>query len=200
MDKYYIVKNNNGDCSITIKVYSNEDEILKRDVFCEAFIGNDLYIKLDPLPKETPLEEISKDDYFLELARQYSKKAHSGQVDKAGVDYFEGHITSVVNGVNSKEAKTVAYLHDTIEDTKVTKEQIEFYFPKEISEAVILLTKDRKEDYFKYLKRIKLNSLAREVKISDLKHNSDLRRINNPTQKDIDRTNQYLRAIRFLED
>ena len=88
-------------------------------------------------------EELTEEEFFLELAKQLSKEYHRKQVDKAGVDYFSGHITSVVNGVNTVEEKTVAYLHDTAEDTKLTYVDLMVLdFSDRIVNAVIALTKD----------------------------------------------------------
>ena len=115
-------------------------------------------------------------------AKKLSKYAHYGQVDKARVDYFKGHITAVVEGLNplseniTKE-KTVAYLHDIVEDTFISIDSIRKMFSPEIAEAVEILTKDPNMDYMKYIKRIRKNPLARAVKISDLKNNSDLSRL-----------------------
>lgn len=144
-------------------------------------------------------EKITKEEFFLLLAEKLSKHAHKGQKDKAGKDYFSGHIVGVVSGVNSIDEKTVAYLHDVVEDTIYTEKHIRGYFPKHIADAVMLLTK-KDEEYFDYIERIKNNLLAKKVKISDLKHNSDLTRISSPTKKDIERTEKYQKAISILND
>jgi len=87
------------------------------------------------------------EDYFLYLAKLVSEKYHRGQVDKAGVDYFKGHIEHVVLGVYSKKEKTVAYLHDIIEDTEITITDLnELEFPSDIVQAVELLTRIKNID------------------------------------------------------
>lgn len=139
-------------------------------------------------------------DYFLYLAKLVSEKYHQGQVDKAGVDYFNGHIEYVVLGVYSKKEKTVAYLHDIVEDTEITITDLnELEFPSDIVEAVELLTRIKNIDYQDYLNKIKCNKLAKSVKISDLKHNSDLKRLKNVTKYDKKRQDKYLKAIEFLK-
>lgn len=140
------------------------------------------------------------EDYFLYLAKLVSEKYHQGQVDKAGVDYFKGHIEYVVLGVYSKKEKTVAYLHDIVEDTEITIADLnELEFPSDIVEAVELLTRNKNIDYQDYLDKIKCNKLSKSVKISDLKHNSDLKRLKNVTKYDKKRQDKYLKAIEFLK-
>ena len=119
----------------------------------------------------------SKDESLLESARLLSKQAHSNQVDKAGVDYFSGHIKTVVSGVTSTKEKIVAYLHDIVEDTDITIEKIYKEFGEEIGDAVKAITKSGEMDYTEYIEGIKANELARAVKIADLKHKMDLTRL-----------------------
>ena len=145
--------------------------------------------------------ELTEEEYFLELARQLSKEYHKGQVDKAGVDYFSGHITSVVNGVNTLEEKTVAYLHDTAEDTKLTYVDLMVLdFSDRVINAVIALTKDKKESYKDYLKRVKANELATAVKLSDLTNNMDLSRLKQITEVDKKRLEKYKKAYKYLKE
>lgn len=145
--------------------------------------------------------ELTEEEYFLELAKQLSKEYHKGQVDKAGVDYFSGHITSVVNGVNTLEEKTVAYLHDTAEDTKLTYVDLFVLdFSDKIVNAVVALTKEKYEKYEDYLKRVKKNELARAVKLSDLTNNMDLSRLKEITEVDKKRLEKYKKAYKYLKE
>lgn len=89
-------------------------------------------------------------------------------------------------------------LHDVIEDTDVTEEELRKEFPDEIVNAIVVLTKRKGEDYFDYLRRVKENPLACEVKLADLEHNSDLTRLKGITFKDMERRNKYLKAIDYL--
>lgn len=141
----------------------------------------------------------SKDESLLESAKLLSKQAHSNQVDKAGVDYFAGHIQTVVNSVHTYKEKIVAYLHDTVEDTEVTIEMIYEEFGEEIGDAVKAITKFGELDYTEYIEGIKANKLARAVKIADLKHNMDLTRLKEVREKDIKRVEKYRKELGVLE-
>lgn len=137
---------------------------------------------------------------MLDLALKIATEAHKGQVDKAGVAYIE-HPKFVANLVNTEEEKIVALLHDVIEDTTVTLQDLKKYgFSKEVIEAIILLTKNKTVKYSEYIRNIKLNKIARIVKIADLKHNSDISRLSSITQKDLDRLKKYKEALRILEN
>ena len=133
-----------------------------------------------------------------EKAYEIAKKAHLGQIDKAGEDYIK-HPEKVASFVNSDEEKAVAYLHDVIEDTELTLEDLrEYGFSEEVLEAVDVITKKKGQDYQTYLYSVKENKLARVVKLADLRHNSDLTRLINITEKDIERKEKYQKAIDFL--
>ena len=133
-----------------------------------------------------------------EKAYEIAKKSHLGQVDKAGEDYIK-HPEKVASFVKTDEEKAVAYLHDVIEDTELTLEDLNKYdFSKEVLEAVDIITKKRGEDYQSYLNSVKKNKLARAVKLADLRHNSDLTRLIKVTEKDIKRKEKYQKAIDFL--
>ena len=133
-----------------------------------------------------------------EKAYGIAKRAHLGQVDKAGEDYIK-HPQKVASFVETDEEKAVAYLHDVIEDTELTLEDLNKYdFSKEVLEAVDIITKKRGEDYQSYLNSVKKNKLARAVKLAELRHNSDLTRLIKVTEKDIKRKEKYQKAIDFL--
>lgn len=164
------------------------------------------YISLVPYYlNETDLyeqyEELTEEEFYLELAKQLAKGYHKGQVDKAGVDYFTGHISTVVNGVNTEKEKTVAYLHDIIEDTKLTKEDLlHLGFSENVVNAVVALTKNKKVKYEEYLKGVKQNELAKVVKLSDLSNNMDLSRLNEITEVDEKRLEKYKKAFQYLSE
>lgn len=133
-----------------------------------------------------------------EKAYEIAKKAHLGQIDKAGEDYIK-HPEKVASFVNSDEEKAVAYLHDVIEDTELTLEDLrEYGFSEEVLKAVDVITKKKGQDYQTYLYSVKENKLARVVKLADLRHNSDLTRLMNITEKDRERKEKYQKAIDFL--
>lgn len=75
------------------------------------------------MTKQSDIEMVAK-------ARAWAVKAHAGQKDKAGKDYFKAHVTVVAEGVKGDPiAEAVAFLHDTVEDTSVTIEDIRTGFP-----------------------------------------------------------------------
>ncbi len=71
----------------------------------------------------------------------------------------------------------VALLHDIVEDTDVTLEQLAQDFPPEVIQAVALLTHNPQESYFEYVRKIRGNRIATVVKLADLEHNSDETRL-----------------------
>ena len=145
--------------------------------------------------------ELTEDEYFLELAKQLAKEYHKGQVDKAGVDYFSGHITSVVNGVNTIEEKIVAYLHDTLEDTELSYlDLMVLGFSDKVINGVIFITKHKEESYKDYLEHVKSNELATAVKLSDLTNNMDLSRLKEITEVDKKRLEKYKKAYKYLKE
>ena len=123
---------------------------------------------------------------------------HWKQKDKAGKRYVWHPIHVMIN-VKGYNEKIVALLHDIVEDTEVTVPDLKnLKFSKEVIEAVDVITKKKDQEYFSYLKSIRDNSIAKKVKIEDLKHNSDLKRLRSITQKDIDRAVKYKKAIDYL--
>lgn len=125
-------------------------------------------------------------------------KAHKGQKDKAGKAYIL-HPVYVAMHTKGIKRKTVALLHDIVEDTEITlKDLANKGFDNEVIEAVQAITKIKGEDYTGYLQRVKQNAIAKDVKLADLKHNSDLNRLKKVTVKDISRKYKYLAAIQFL--
>lgn len=103
--------------------------------------------------------------------------------------------------VKTDEEKATAYLHDVIEDTSLTLLDLEEYdFPRSVIEAVDILTKKKGQDYQSYLNLVKTNKLARTVKLADLKHNSDLSRLSEVTNKDLKRYKKYQEAIKYLNN
>ena len=108
-----------------------------------------------------------------ETALLIAAEAHQGQVDKNNMPYIL-HPIAVASKVDTLELKTIAILHDTIEDTSVTADDLlKKGVPKEIVEAVVLLSKPGDEEYESYLRRVKENPLAKTVKLADLAHNTD---------------------------
>lgn len=135
---------------------------------------------------------------MLELALSIATEAHKGQFDKAGVDYIE-HPIYVASQVDTEEEKAVALLHDVIEDSSITAEELlNAGLPETVVTAVQILSKKKGQDYHTYLKTVKSNPIARAVKLADLKHNSDLSRLETITDKDLERLEKYKKAIDYL--
>lgn len=134
-------------------------------------------------------------------AKLWAIEAHAGQKDKAGKDYFEAHVAVVADSVEPDPlVKAAAYLHDTVEDTGTTIEDIRAEFPQEVAEAVFVLTRKKDMTYAEYIWRVKQNDIAVKVKRADLVSNMDLNRIPYPlTSKDLAREAKYIRAYKMLD-
>jgi (p)ppGpp synthase/HD superfamily hydrolase len=138
-------------------------------------------------------------DRLLELAIKVATKAHEGQFDKGGKPYIL-HPQTVATSLDSTENKIVAYLHDVVEDTDITLEDLkDLGFTCRVVNSVRILTKSKGVSYNDYLKFIKKDSNAWHVKMADIKHNMDISRIPNPTEKDFARVEKYKKALFFLE-
>ena len=134
---------------------------------------------------------------FQELALQIAQKAHAGQVDKAGKDYIL-HPMTVASYMDTDTEKTIAYLHDVLEDTDVTVDALRKIFPNEIVDTLITLTHRKDESYFEYIQRVSKSKLAKKVKVADFLHNLDITRIKEPTKQDYERLEKYKKSILYL--
>ena len=135
---------------------------------------------------------------MLNKALNIAYKAHIGQLDKGGSPYIL-HPVRVALHCQTEDEKIVALLHDVVEDTKISFDDLKEYgFPNQIIEAVKALTKQKNESYDVYIDRVIKNPIAKKVKLADMKHNSDITRIKNPSQKDYDRCQKYLDKIQYL--
>ena len=110
-------------------------------------------------------------------AMQIAYDAHHGQTDKAGVPYVF-HPLHLAEAMEDEICCCAALLHDVVEDTAVTLEDLAAVFPPEVVEAVALLTHEdsaesNKGDYFSYLLPIKAHPIAKKVKLADIAHNAD---------------------------
>jgi len=127
----------------------------------------------------------------LERAIEIAVKAHAGQIDKAGEPYIL-HPLRLMFAVNGVYARMVAVLHDVVEDTSVTIDNLKAEgFPAEVIEAVQALTKQKGESRIEAAKRASENSIARSVKLADVTDNMDITRISQPTEKDYLRLKEY---------
>lgn len=130
-------------------------------------------------------------EILLERAIEIAKKMHKNQTDKAGKPYIE-HCLRVMKDLNTTEDKIVGVLHDSIEDTNLTIEDLKANgFREPILAGILAITKQENESYENYLERVRSNPIALKVKIADMKDNMNINRIKNPTEKDYRRLAKY---------
>ena len=133
-----------------------------------------------------------------EKALKLCYDAHMGQTDKVGVPYVF-HPFHLAEQMPDENSVTVALLHDVVEDSHYTLEDLhQMGFAPEVLAAVALLTHDPAVPYEDYLIPIKANPIARRVKLADLAHNSDPTRVRVITDQMVARWEKYRRAMDFL--
>ena len=125
--------------------------------------------------------------------------AHASQLDKGGVPYVF-HPFHVAEQMEDELSTVVALLHDVVEDTDYTMEDLaQMGFPERALSALKLLTHDKRVPYLDYVAAIRHDPIARAVKLADLRHNSGLSRLSNPDGSALARVEKYRRAIALLE-
>jgi len=137
-------------------------------------------------PLERKLMMLSK---MLHLATN----AHDGQTDKAGKPYIM-HCLKVMHYLKSddEELMCIALGHDLVEDTDVTYHRLkELGFSERVITGIYSLTKQRGQTYDEYKRQVFANDDAMRVKLCDLRHNSDIRRLKGVTEKDVARIAKY---------
>ncbi|MFK8113635.1 MAG: HD domain-containing protein [Rubripirellula sp.] len=136
----------------------------------------------------------------LQRAIEIAVDAHRGQTRKDGSPYVL-HPLRLMMAVDSIEQKIVAVLHDVVEDTEVTMEEVRAEgFSQDVLAALRLVTHVEGVSYEDYINRIKPNPIARAVKLADLKDNSNLFEIPEVKQKDLERMGKYHRAYKTLSE
>jgi (p)ppGpp synthase/HD superfamily hydrolase len=145
------------------------------------------------------IEKIMEEDRgTLERAIELAVENHKGQVDKAGKPYIL-HPLRLMMSVDSDDEKIVAVMHDIVEDTNITLDDLKIEgFSQQVVTAIGCVTKRKGEDYNSFIKRISRNPLATKVKLADLEDNMDLSRLDNVTEKDFERVEKYKKAKREL--
>jgi len=134
----------------------------------------------------------------LERAIEIAAKAHAGQLDKAGQPYIL-HPIQVMLRVRGTDARVSAILHDVVEDSDVTIEDLRAEgFSEPVLGAVEALTKRAGENRIEAAHRAASNRIAREVKLADNAENMDLSRIKHPTENDFARLEEYEKVRRIL--
>ena len=129
-------------------------------------------------------------------------EAHKDQKDKSGMPYVF-HPFHLAEQMTDEATTVAALLHDVVEDTDYTLSDLtEMGFPKDVTDALALLTHDPAVPYMDYVAEIAKNPVAKAVKTADLRHNSDLTRME-PSQIDewaLKRNEKYKRALEFLAE
>lgn len=132
-------------------------------------------------------------------AMRIAYEAHAGQVDKTGMPYIY-HPAHLAEMMPDEDSTITALLHDVVEDTPITIEQLaEEGFNETILTALRLLTHHPADRYMDYISQLSTCPLARRVKLADLRHNSDVSRLDTVNEKAVQRLEKYDRAIRLLE-
>lgn len=125
-------------------------------------------------------------------------RVHAGQIDRAGQPYIL-HVLRVTSRLYDLPAQMVAILHDVVEDTPVTLEELRLMgYPEQVVTAIDSLSRRDGEGYEAYIERLSENPLAVRVKLSDLQDHLDLRRSGELMPDDLDRVGRYQRAYRQL--
>ena len=135
----------------------------------------------------------------IERAVEIAARAHAGQLDKAGAPYLL-HPLRLMLSVNSPEERMAAVLHDVVEDTEVTLDDLRAEgFPAQVIEAIQALTKQTGETRLEAARRAARHPIARVVKLADVTDNMNIRRIASPTEKDYARLKEYEVVKQLLE-
>ena len=131
-------------------------------------------------------------------ALKLSFMAHKDQTDKSGMPYVF-HPFHLAEQMPDEDTTIVALLHDVVEDTPYTLDDLRAMgFNEQVLDALALMTHDKCIPYMDYVAKIKGNKIARTVKLADLKHNSDLTRLDTVDEKAVKRIEKYRQAIALL--
>ncbi len=132
------------------------------------------------------------------LALRVCFNAHRDQVDKAGLPYVF-HPFHLAEQMTDEVTAAAALLHDAVEDTDLTLDDLRAMgFPESVVGTVALLTHADGEPYQDYVARIAKDPAARAVKLADLRHNSDLSRLDRIDERVLRRQALYRQAIELL--
>lgn len=127
-------------------------------------------------------------------------QAHKDQTDKSGIPYVF-HPIHLAEQMKDEDTTVVALLHDVVEDTTYTPEDLAAMgFNDRVIAAIRLMTHDENIPYMEYVAKIKENPIAKAVKLADLAHNSDTTRLDTVDAKAAARVEKYTKAIRLLNE
>ena len=135
---------------------------------------------------------------MLATAIQIASDAHAYELDKANDPYIM-HPVRVMLACSSQTEKICAILHDVVEDTALTLQDLRTAgFDEDVVETVDALSKRAEEMYDEYIARLLNNPMACRIKLADLCDNTHLNRIPKPSKKDVRRVEKYTRAARKI--
>ena len=183
------------------EVIFDDDKISKSEEFVNP---DELYQELiQCVQKYHPSDDIS----MIEKAYKVASEAHKNQFRKSGEPYIIHPLNVAIILADlklDKETIVAGILHDVVEDTEITFEDLTGEFPEEVVEALRYLTRDKSMNYFDYIRNIRKNPIAKKVKQADLLHNSDVTRLSdceNMSTEQISRLHgRYKRALEILHD
>lgn len=125
-------------------------------------------------------------------------EAHRDQVDKTGLPYVF-HPFHLAEQMTDELTTVCALLHDVVEDTNYGFDDLRAMgFPQEVIDALMLLTHDPAVPYMDYVLQAASNPIAKQVKIADLRHNSDLTRMDIIDEAALKRAEKYKAALQLL--
>jgi (p)ppGpp synthase/HD superfamily hydrolase len=137
---------------------------------------------------------------LIEKSLQIALRAYTGKTDKAGREYIL-HPLRVMAKMKTDLEMSAALLHDVIEDSDITAEQLLIEgIPSEVMEAIQYLSKNEGEEYQDFVARAKRNKIAAKVKITDIEDNLDVLRLSSLEEADFARIQKYHTAWRFLKE
>ena len=135
-------------------------------------------------------------EHFTQAAERIARAEHAGQFRNDGVTPYITHVEGVAKNFDPARMpfeNATAWLHDVLEDTTVTEQELrDAGIPEDVIHAVKLLTKHPGQDYFKYLDGVRTNNISRRVKIADINYNL----ADTPSQKQIIK---YPKALKYLQ-
>ena len=131
-------------------------------------------------------------------AMHIAYNAHHAQLDKSGAPYIF-HPIHLAEQMEDEFSCCAALLHDVVEDTEVTLEDLRKDFPEEVVEAVRLLTHEDSVPDVEYLTAIKANPIALKVKLADNAHNADQTRCCNGTVSEEKKAHWQVKYARARE-
>ena len=132
-------------------------------------------------------------------AMKIAYDAHHGQFDKGGIPYIY-HPIHLAEQMDDEVECVCALLHDVVEDTDITFEDLEKDFPNEVIDILKLLTHEDGIEYMDYVRKIKTNKVATKVKMADIKHNYDKSRLTELPDSLKAKGNIYKEAYEYLNN